>query len=223
MTELSNRASLVRQATENPPLSNDEQHNLLRLWQNKGDIEARDKLVMSNMQYMIKFCNKRYRHFGIPLDDLVQQCVLGLMKASDRFDFKKLNKKGKPHTFLTYGTWYMRHFVQDIITVDQIIRKPKNIKNINKYRPAFLFTDIAEGDTTLPDVGYIPPNILMTDDEFEYLFSDISDRCRSMVIDRINGLYLREIAKKHGLTSERVRQLCNKTYEQILENKNLTF
>jgi len=213
---------LKKQATNHQPLSHDEQHEILRAWQNEGDTEARDKLVMSNMQFMLKFCH-RYRSFNIPIEDLVQQCVLGLMKAADKFDFRKLNEEGKPFAFLTYGTWQMRRYIQDIIIVSQVIRKPKNIKDIDKYQPAFLFTDICDGETTLPDVGYIPPDILQTDDELEYLLSDIPDRCRSMVIDRLNGLYLRDIAKKHGLSSERIRQLCNKTYDQILNNKNLTF
>ncbi len=213
---------LIKQASENPPLSNNKQHELLRAWQNKGDMEARDKLIMSHMQFMIKFCH-RYRSFNIPLDDLVQQCILGLMKAADKFNFKKLNKEGKPFTFLTYGTWQMRRFIQDSISVSRPIRQPKNIKDMEKYQPAYLFTDIIDDSMRLSDAGYTPPDVLATDDELEYLFGGVSDRIRSMVIDRINGLYLHEIGSKHGLTAERVRQLCNKTYKQILENKNLTF
>ncbi len=207
----------IESVTHIEPLSNDEQHRLLRLWQNKQDGEARDTLVMSHIRYVIKFAN-RYKNYGVPFNDLVQQCILGLMQAADKFDFDKLNKQGKPHTFLTYATWKMRRHIQDAHNVGQVIRKPKNANYLPQYKSPILFTDMGNEDT-VPDEGYIHPDYMESDEQVNNLFEGIPQRSKSMVLDRAQGLYYKQIAKKHGICTQRVQQICEKTYKQIKKNK----
>ncbi len=58
---------------------------LFRRYKEKGDMDAREKLVMSHMN-LVRFLANKFKNRGEPLDDLVQVGYLGLLKAIDRFD-----------------------------------------------------------------------------------------------------------------------------------------
>lgn len=60
-------------------------HELFRRYKEEGDVEAREKLVMSHMN-LVRFLANKFKNRGEPLDDLIQVGYLGLLKAIDRFD-----------------------------------------------------------------------------------------------------------------------------------------
>lgn len=60
-------------------------HELFRKFKEEGDMEAREKLVMSHLN-LVRFLANKFKNRGEPLDDLVQVGYLGLLKAIDRFD-----------------------------------------------------------------------------------------------------------------------------------------
>ncbi len=60
-------------------------HELFRRYKQDGDMDAREKLVMSHMN-LVRFLANKFKNRGEPLDDLVQVGYLGLLKAIDRFD-----------------------------------------------------------------------------------------------------------------------------------------
>jgi RNA polymerase primary sigma factor len=74
-----------------------------------GDPEARRKLIERNLRLVVSVA-KRYRGYGLPFEDLIQEGNLGLMKAVERFDPELGNR------FSTYATWWIRQTVQRAIS-----------------------------------------------------------------------------------------------------------
>lgn len=84
----------------------------------KGDEEARRKLIRSNLRLVIKIA-KRYVHFGLPLIDLIEEGNVGLMKAVEKFNYRK------GFRFSTYAAWWIKQAVtRSIFEQSKTIRIP---------------------------------------------------------------------------------------------------
>ena len=70
----------------------------------RGDLQAKERLINANLRLVVSVA-KHYQRPGIPLLDLIQEGTLGLIRASEKFDWRRGNK------FSTYAIWWIRQAI----------------------------------------------------------------------------------------------------------------
>ncbi len=91
-----------------------------------GDREARDRMVTANLRLVISIA-RRYQGLGLSLLDLIQEGILGLIRAVDKFDWRRGFK------FSTYATWWVRQSIQRALASKvREIRVPENVVDLER-------------------------------------------------------------------------------------------
>ncbi|MET0638370.1 MAG: RNA polymerase sigma factor RpoD/SigA [Chitinophagaceae bacterium] len=86
----------------------------------KGDMAARQKLVMSNLRFVVSVA-KQYQGHGLSLPDLINEGNIGLMKAAEKFD------ETRGFKFISFAVWWIRqNIMQGIAEHSRLIRIPMN-------------------------------------------------------------------------------------------------
>ena len=102
------------------PLIDREEEERLAQHIRKGDAEALDKLVRSNLRFVVSVA-KKYQNQGVPLSDLINEGNLGLIRAAHKFDETKGIK------FISYAVWWIRQAIlQALAEQSRIVRVPLN-------------------------------------------------------------------------------------------------
>jgi RNA polymerase primary sigma factor len=92
----------------------------------QGDRAARDRMVTSNLRLVISVA-RRYQGMGLSLLDLIQEGVLGLIRAVDKYDWRRGFK------FSTYATWWVRQGIQRALaSKTREIRIPENVVDMER-------------------------------------------------------------------------------------------
>ena len=94
----------INQAMKYPLLTAAEEIELAQRIE-RGDLEAKERMINSNLRLVIKFA-RRYQGFGLPLGDLVQEAMLGLIRAAEKFDWRRGYK------FSTYAVLWIKQSIQ---------------------------------------------------------------------------------------------------------------
>src|SRR6187455_1213582 len=98
----------VRAAMQAPYLDRDEEHNLAVRWRDGHDQAALHRLTQAHMRLVIAIA-ARFRNFGLPMGDMIQEGHVGLLEAAARFE------PDREVRFSTYATWWIRASIQDYI------------------------------------------------------------------------------------------------------------
>jgi RNA polymerase primary sigma factor len=107
----------LREIGRNPLLTKNEEQQLARRVE-AGDAAARDRMIEANLRLVVSIA-KHYRGHGVPLIDLIQDGTIGLIRAVEKFDWRRDLK------FSTYATWWIRQAVQrSVHTHGRSIRLP---------------------------------------------------------------------------------------------------
>jgi RNA polymerase sigma-32 factor len=99
---------MVRAAMKAPYLAREEEHELAVRWKERRDQQALHRLAAAHMRLVIAIA-ARFRHFGLSMNDLIQEGHVGLLEAAARFEPEREVR------FSTYATWWIRASIQDYI------------------------------------------------------------------------------------------------------------
>jgi RNA polymerase primary sigma factor len=112
----------MKELNKLPLISHEEEVELFKKIK-KGDKRARNKMIESNLRFVVKIA-KKYQNQGLPLADLINEGNIGLMTALDKFDVEK------GYHFISYAVWWIRQSIMKAINEkSRAVRLPLNRSN----------------------------------------------------------------------------------------------
>lgn len=115
-------AMYLKEINKLPLLSHEEEVELAKKAQ-AGDKAAKDKIIKSNLRFVVKVA-KGYQNHGLDLNDLISEGNIGLMNAIEKFDVSK------GYHFISYAVWWIRQSIlKAICEKSRAIRLPLNRAN----------------------------------------------------------------------------------------------
>ena len=100
--------NLVEFSKKSKILDKKEEYYHIENWRNKRNSESLKVILNSYLRLAVSFA-KKYKSYGLPIDDLIHEGVLGIMHALEKFDISK------GFRLSTYASWWIRASIQDYI------------------------------------------------------------------------------------------------------------
>lgn len=194
-----------------PLTKQDEMKLWRRIKKNPEDAEAKNKLINSNLKFVVSVANS-YKGRGLSMSDLVAEGNIGLMKAYYKFDPKKDVK------FISYSVHWIRQSIMEALQKRNSIDSEDLPLDYEKQDDG-VDEDYIEADNTPNLITRFVDNDRDSEAErvkkqkqaLEMLFSSLNEREREIITRYFgishDGETLEEIGKTLNLTKERVRQI----------------
>jgi RNA polymerase sigma-32 factor len=99
---------LLSQVRSIKPLTAEREYELAVRYRETGDKEAAHELVVSHLPFVVKIAFQ-YRHYAMPVQDLIQEGTIGLMKAVKRFD------PYKGYRLVSFAVWWIKAYIKNFI------------------------------------------------------------------------------------------------------------
>ena len=198
------------------PLSKEEEMTLWERYKKRNDMSARDKLITSNLKFVANIA-KSYQGMGLSYADLIAEGNCGLMKAMDKFDYKRGYKT------ISYSVWWIRQTIMEALSQRAEINGETLPDDSDKEveEESLLNSDKPNIGDEYTDKSYYKA---ISDGEMKgivsFLMDVLSDREKNIIskyfgIERKKEMTLEEIGKEMGLTKERVRQIKESAMKKL--------
>ena len=181
----------------------------------QGDERALNRLVEANLRFVVSVANQ-YKGKGLPMEDLVSEGNIGLLKAAGRFDASKGTR------FVNYAVMHVRQQIEKAL--DQQTEPPRKLNQKSTsvdaplgYRANMsLLSVLVNQDAPLAD-DRVHSEVI--EDAVEYALGSLDER-ESRVVDAYFGISqehetMAEIAEDMDLKRERVRQIRDKAVRKL--------
>jgi RNA polymerase sigma-32 factor len=98
----------IAEINQFPILTAEEEFALAVRLKKFNDLEAAEKLIVSNLRFVVKIAHE-YRNYGVKLPDLIQEGNIGLMHAVKKFD------PYRGYRLISYAVWWIRAYIQNFV------------------------------------------------------------------------------------------------------------
>ena len=170
--------AFVKRAMKAALLEQGHELDLARRWRNDGDERALHELTSAYMRLVISMAAK-FRHYGLPMSDLVQEGNVGLMQAAARFE------PAREVRFSTYASWWVRSSIQDYVLRNwSIVRTGTTASqkslffNLKRLRAKIDDTD--DGTITRENRTWVAEHLGVPERDVESMVSRLSASDRSL-------------------------------------------
>jgi RNA polymerase sigma-32 factor len=168
----------LNRAMAAPLLEREHELDLARRWREKGDQRALHELCTAYMRLVVAIA-ARFRTYGLPMSDLVQEGNVGLMLAASRFEPERELR------FSTYATWWIRSCVQDYILRNwSIVRTGTTAAQkslfFNLRRLRALLRDPSDGGLSLENRALVAKTLRVGQADVDHMVSRLSAGDRSL-------------------------------------------
>jgi RNA polymerase primary sigma factor len=195
-------------------LSLDEEMVLWERYKKDNDLIARDKLITSNLKFVASVA-RNYQGRGLSYADLIAEGNCGLLKAFDKFDYKKGYKT------ISYSVWWIRQAILDALDRRNGINGedlPCDFEKQTGDDDEILIVDVPKNNDFIEDDEKV--NSLEDIKNMAYtLVETLTEREQNIIMDYYgmsgSSKTLEEIGDDLGLTKERVRQIKEKALKKL--------
>jgi RNA polymerase sigma-32 factor len=175
----------VKQAMKAPLLEQDHELALARRWRDDGDEKALHELTTAYMRLVIAMA-ARFRNYGLPMSDLVQEGNIGLMQAAARFEPEREVR------FSTYAAWWIRSSIQDYILRNwSIVRTGTTAAQkalfFNLRRLRALIRDTGDGTMSPENRALVATKLGVSEPEVDAMAARLSASDRSLNAPMTDG------------------------------------
>lgn len=187
-TDLSNPSAdrkFVKTAMKAPLLEQDHELDLARRWRDNHDERALHELTTAYMRLVISMA-ARFKNYGLPMSDLVQEGNVGLMQAAARFE------PDREVRFSTYAAWWIRSSIQDYILRNwSIVRTGTTAAQkslfFNLRRLRAKINDTGEATMTPENKAFVAKELRVNERDVDTMASRLSASDRSLNAPMADG------------------------------------
>ncbi|MEM8919951.1 MAG: RNA polymerase factor sigma-32 [Pseudomonadota bacterium] len=177
--------TFVKRAMKAPLLEPEHEFELARRWREDNDERALHELTTAYMRLVISMAS-RFRNYGLPMPDLVQEGNVGLMQAAARFE------PAREVRFSTYASWWIRSSIQDYILRNwSIVRTGTTAAQkslfFNLRRLRALINDTGEAAMTPENRAYVAKQLRVEERDVDHMASRLSAADRSLNAPMADG------------------------------------
>lgn len=207
--------ALLKVISKFPILSSNEERDLWERMQ-QGSRAARERLINCNLRYVVTMA-KKYLWSGVSLEDLINTGALGLILAADRFDATR------GYRFLSYAVWWIDAELKKAVTEHWPYQQMSSLDTpftTDDDDERTLLDVIESHSEQAPDwaVTYLSEMAAVKERVRDKFFDEAATIFEDAVEMKAAGLTLFDVARKHRVGEEQVRQLLKMVTNTLEED-----